>query len=74
MRSSCTSSRSSTWATWSRGAEGLVRWEHPELGLIPPATFIPAVEQSGLIVPLTNHVLDRAIAQCARMAPRRAAR
>jgi diguanylate cyclase (GGDEF)-like protein len=47
------------------GAEGLVRWEHPQLGLLPPAYFIPAVEQTGLIGPLTSHVLDRALAQCA---------
>jgi diguanylate cyclase (GGDEF)-like protein len=49
-----------------RGAEGLVRWQHPELGLIPPADFIPIAEQSGLIGPLTRHVLDRSIEQCAR--------
>jgi diguanylate cyclase (GGDEF)-like protein len=48
-----------------RGAEGLVRWEHPEQGLLAPAAFIHAVEQTGLIIPLTHHVLDRAIAQCA---------
>ena len=48
-----------------RGAEGLVRWEHPTLGLLPPAAFIPAIEQSGLIGPLTRHVLERSIAQCA---------
>jgi predicted signal transduction protein with EAL and GGDEF domain len=48
-----------------RGAEGLVRWEHPELGLLPPAAFIGAVEQTGLIGPLTRHVLERSIAQCA---------
>jgi EAL domain-containing protein (putative c-di-GMP-specific phosphodiesterase class I) len=48
-----------------RGAEGLVRWQHPEQGLLPPGAFIQAVEQTGLIVPLTHHVLDRAIAQCA---------
>jgi diguanylate cyclase (GGDEF)-like protein len=48
-----------------RGAEGLVRWEHPEQGLLPPAAFISAVEQTGLIVPLTQHVLERAISQCA---------
>jgi diguanylate cyclase (GGDEF)-like protein len=47
------------------GAEGLVRWEHPELGLIPPGDFIPTVEQSQLIGPLTRHVLEQAIAQCA---------
>jgi diguanylate cyclase (GGDEF)-like protein len=48
-----------------RGAEGLVRWEHPDLGMIPPGEFIQTVEQSGLIGPLTRHVLERSIAQCA---------
>ena len=47
------------------GAEGLVRWEHPEHGLIPPAAFVQTVEQSGLIGPLTRHVLRHAISQCA---------
>jgi EAL domain-containing protein (putative c-di-GMP-specific phosphodiesterase class I) len=49
-----------------RGAEGLVRWEHPQHGLLSPAAFIQVVEQTGLIAPLTRHVLDQAIAQCAR--------
>ena len=48
-----------------RGAEGLVRWEHPEHGLLPPGAFIAAVEQTGLIGPLTRHVLEHSIAQCA---------
>jgi diguanylate cyclase (GGDEF)-like protein len=48
-----------------RGAEGLVRWEHPQHGLLPPSAFMPAVEQTGLIQPLTRHVLDLALAQCA---------
>ena len=47
------------------GAEGLVRWEHPEHGLIPPGAFVATVEQSGLIGPLTRHVLEHSIAQCA---------
>jgi diguanylate cyclase (GGDEF)-like protein len=47
------------------GAEALVRWQHPDLGLLPPSDFIPVVEQTGLIGPLTRHVLERAIAQCA---------
>jgi diguanylate cyclase (GGDEF)-like protein len=49
-----------------RGAEGLVRWEHPEHGLLPPGAFIDAVEQTGLIGPLTRHVLERSIAQCSQ--------
>jgi diguanylate cyclase (GGDEF)-like protein len=48
----------------ARGAEGLVRWEHPELGLIPPTDFIPIAEQSGLIGPLTRYVLEHAVAEC----------
>jgi diguanylate cyclase (GGDEF)-like protein len=48
-----------------RGAEGLVRWQHPTLGLIPPGAFVQTVEQTGLIGPLTRHVLERSIAQCA---------
>lgn len=48
-----------------RGAEGLVRWEHPERGLLPPGAFMQAVEQTHLIGPLTHHVLDSALAQCA---------
>jgi diguanylate cyclase (GGDEF)-like protein len=52
-------------ASRTRGAEGLVRWQHPELGLIPPSDLIPIAEQSGLIGLLTRQVLERAIAQCA---------
>jgi diguanylate cyclase (GGDEF)-like protein len=48
-----------------RGAEGLVRWEHPELGMLAPAAFVHSVEQTGLIGPLTRHVLELSIAQCA---------
>ena len=48
-----------------RGAESLVRWQHPEHGLLAPGAFIGAVEQTGLIGPLTRHVLERSIAQCA---------
>jgi diguanylate cyclase (GGDEF)-like protein len=49
----------------AHGAEALVRWQHPELGLLPPSDFMPIVEQTGLIGPLTRHVLERAVAQCA---------
>jgi diguanylate cyclase (GGDEF)-like protein len=52
--------------TRAHGAEGLVRWLHPELGLLPPSDFIPIVEQSALIGPLTRHVLERAVVDCAR--------
>ncbi|NMO52348.1 EAL domain-containing protein [Actinoplanes sp. TBRC 11911] len=46
------------------GAEALVRWQHPEHGMIPPDEFIPLAEHTGLITPLTRFVLDAAIQQC----------
>ena len=45
------------------GAEALVRWQHPQRGLLSPAEFIPVAETTGLIHRLTNHVLDVALAQ-----------
>jgi diguanylate cyclase (GGDEF)-like protein len=46
------------------GAEALVRWEHPERGLIPPNEFIPIAERTGLIKPLSRYVLAAALKQC----------
>jgi len=45
------------------GAEALIRWQHPQHGLLSPDAFIPLAEHTGLIGPLTRHVLDTALAQ-----------
>ncbi len=47
------------------GAEALVRWNHPDLGLLPPVQFIPAAERTALIRPLTMKVVEMAAAQSA---------
>jgi diguanylate cyclase (GGDEF)-like protein/PAS domain S-box-containing protein len=48
------------------GAEALVRWISPDYGLLPPDQFIPLAEQTGLICPLTQWVLETAVQQCRR--------
>jgi EAL domain-containing protein (putative c-di-GMP-specific phosphodiesterase class I) len=46
------------------GAEALVRWQHPEYGLVHPDEFIPLAEHTGFIMPLTRWVLNEALHQC----------
>ncbi|MBW3601225.1 MAG: EAL domain-containing protein [Actinobacteria bacterium] len=45
------------------GLEALLRWQHPQLGLVLPDEFIPLAERTTLVGALTRHVLDRALAQ-----------
>ena len=48
------------------GAEALLRWDHPDRGMIHPDELIPLAEKTGLIRPLTNLVLRKALQECAR--------
>jgi diguanylate cyclase (GGDEF)-like protein len=47
------------------GAEALSRWRHPDLGELPPSTFLGLVERSGLLAPFTEAVLERALTAAA---------
>ena len=48
----------------TRRVEALVRWNHPERGMLLPESFIPLARQSALVRPITRHVLDAALRQC----------
>jgi diguanylate cyclase (GGDEF)-like protein len=52
------------------GAEALVRWDHPDRGVIPPLDFIPLAEEMGLIVPIGRWVLGEASGQAVEWARR----
>jgi diguanylate cyclase (GGDEF)-like protein/PAS domain S-box-containing protein len=50
-------------------AEVLLRWQHPERGLLPPAEFIPVLEECGLIIPVTEWVLNKSMEQIRACTP-----
>ena len=52
------------------GFEALVRWDHPERGLVPAGSFIPLAEETGLIVPLGWWILEQACTQMAKWSQR----
>jgi len=47
------------------GLEALVRWHHPDLGMVPPSEFVPIAEKSNMIFPMTCWVMENTIKQCA---------
>jgi len=53
-----------------KSAEALLRWQHPERGLVAPNEFIPVLEESGLIMPVTEWVLNKSIEQIRAATPK----
>jgi diguanylate cyclase (GGDEF)-like protein len=47
------------------GVEALIRWKHPRLGMVPPATFMASAEHTELVTPITEFVLRETLRQCA---------
>jgi EAL domain-containing protein (putative c-di-GMP-specific phosphodiesterase class I) len=62
----CYQPRTDTRSGHCIGAEALLRWRHPRLGMIPPNEFIPLIEMTGLIRELSNWVLAHAIRQAVK--------
>lgn len=52
------------------GAEALIRWQHPERGLLPPADFMPLVEEAGLVIPIGEWAIRTVCKQLAEWAAR----
>jgi predicted signal transduction protein with EAL and GGDEF domain len=48
------------------GVEALVRWDHPERGMLFPDAFLPVVEQTGLMRPMTLHIIEESLRECVR--------
>src|SRR5260370_37887907 len=50
------------------GAEALIRWQHPQRGLLPPAAFLPVIEDDPLAIDVGDWVIETALAQVERWA------